>query len=143
MRHHHSVSKRSGRGAAAGKSHIADLTERVRLSGIVRLGACWIVALATCAVSAAPVAAENPALDGAFQKLAGLELGQGLDVFQPIRHAVVQSRADEKVRTDLEARLVAILQGDATDLAKDYACRQLAIVGSDTSMAVLAELLPN
>jgi len=102
-----------------------------------------IVALAASAVPAAPASGENPALDAAFQKLATLEPGQGLDAFAPIRQAVVQSRADERVRTDLEARLIAILQGGATDLAKDYACRQLAIVGSDTSIPVLAELLPN
>ena len=102
-----------------------------------------IVGLATYAVPAAPACGQNPALDGAFQKLARLELGQGLEILHPIRQAVVQSRADEKIRTDLDARLIAILQGDATDLAKDYACRQLVIVGSDTSIPVLAELLPN
>ena len=43
----------------------------------------------------------------------------------------------------LEARLIAILEGDATDLAKQYACRQLAMVGSDASVPVLAGLLPS
>ena len=146
MRHHPrhvSVSKRSSRGAVPGESRIADLIQRVRPTGIVRLGACLVVTLATYAVPAAPASGQNPALDEAFQKLAGLEPGQGLEIFHPIRQAVVQSRADEKVRTDLEARLIETLQGDATDLAKDYACRQLVIVGSDTSIPVLAELLPN
>ncbi|MEE8451816.1 MAG: HEAT repeat domain-containing protein, partial [Thermoguttaceae bacterium] len=81
--------------------------------------------------------------DQAFNKLLVLELGQGLEIFNHIRVAVVRSRTDKNIRADLEARLIAILGSDATDLAKDYACRQLAIVGSDTSMAVLAELLPN
>ena len=94
-------------------------------------------------VPAASDPGENAALDEAFQKLTTLEQGQGLEIFHPIRQAVVQSRADETVRTDLEARLIEILQGDATDLAKDYACRQLVIVGSDASIPVLAELLPN
>jgi len=146
MRHHSrhvSVSKRSSRGAVPWESRIADLIQQVCLTGFARLGACLIVALATSAVPAAPASGENPALDAAFQKLAALESGQGLDILHPIRQAIVQSRADEKVRTDLEARLIAILQGDATDLAKDYACRQLVIVGSDASMPVLAELLPN
>ncbi len=75
--------------------------------------------------------------------MTSLEPGQGLEVFHPIRQAIVQSRTDEKVRKDLEARLIAILRGDTTDLAKDYTCRQLVIVGSDTSIPVLAELLPN
>jgi len=138
-----SVSQRSSRGALPGKSPIGDLIQRVRPTGIARLGACLIVGLATCALPDAAAAGENPALDGAFQKLAGLELGQGLEIFHPIRQAVVQSRADEEVRTDLETRLIEILQGDATDLGKDYACRQLVLVGSDTSIPVLADLLPD
>ena len=47
------------------------------------------------------------------------------------------------MRTDLETRLVAVLQGAATDLAKDYACRQLPLIGSDACVAAVAELLPN
>ena len=124
MRHHFRhvhVSKRSSFGAAPGKSRIA------------RLGACLIVTLATYAVptasASASASAADPAFDGAFEKLAKLELGQGLDVLHPIRKAVVQSRVDEKIRTNLEARLIAILQSDATDLGKDHACRQLVIVG--------------
>ena len=146
MRHHPrlvSASERSSRSAVPGEARIADLIQRVHPTGIARLGAYLIVALATCALPAASASGENPALDGAFQKLVRLEPGQGLEILHPIRQAVVQSRADAKVRTDLEARLIEILQGDATDLAKDYACRQLVIVGSNTSIPILAELLPN
>lgn len=145
MRHHPrhgSVSMRSCRDAVPTESRMADLIQRVRLTGIARVGVCLIFGLATFAVPAAAVSAENPALDSAFQKLSMLEPGQGLEVFNPIRQAVVQSRTDEKVREDLEVRLIAILQGDATDMARDYACRQLVIVGSDASIPVLAGLLP-
>jgi len=82
-------------------------------------------------------------LDGAFQTLTKLEVGEDLGVLNPIRQAVVESRGDETARADLEARLIAILEGDATDLAKQYACRQLAVVGSDASVSVLAGLLPS
>ena len=146
MRHHArhvSVSEPISLGAVPGESRVADLIPRVRLAGIARLGACLIVALGAFAVPAASASDANPALDAAFGKLATLEPGQGLEMLHPIRQAVVQSRADQKVRTDLEARLIAILQGGATDMAKDYACRQLVIVGSDASIPVLAELLPN
>jgi HEAT repeat protein len=110
---------------------------------MVALGACMHVALATRVASAQADALANPALGAAFRKLTTLELGQDLGAFHPIRQAVVQSRTDEKVRTDLEARLIVVLQGDATDLGKDYACRQLVLVGSDASLPVLAELLTN
>ena len=107
------------------------------------LWACVIVGLAAQPALAAPDARDDSALDAAFQTLIKLELGQDLQQFHPIDLAVVQSRTDAAVRTDLEARLVAVLQGEATDLAKDYACRQLAIVGSDTCVPALAALLPN
>ncbi len=111
--------------------------------GAAPFWACLIAVLAVQAASAQSEVGANPPLDQAFQTLVKLELGQDLGVFGPIRQAVVASRTDEKTRADLEGRLTAILQGDATDLAKDYACRQLAIVGSEGSLPALAALLPN
>jgi HEAT repeat protein len=105
--------------------------------------ACMIFALAPYSVSAEPPPRGNSALDQAFQKLLKLELGQDLGIFTPIRQAVVASRTDEKARADLESRLVAVLRDDASDLGKDYACRQLVIVGTDASLSALAALLPN
>ena len=92
--------------------------------------ACVIMAFASFAVAAEPKPDANPALSQAFQTLVKLELGQDLGIFNPIRQAVVASRTDEQVRADLEGRLIAVLEADATDLAKDYTCRQLVIVGS-------------
>ena len=146
MRHHTrhvSVSRRNGCGAIHGESRIADLSQPARSPGVVRFGVYLIFGLAMCAAPAATACGEDAALDEAFQKLTTLKTGQGLEILHPIRQAVVQSRTDERARTDVEARLIAILQGDATDLAKDYACRQLVIVGSDASLPVLAGLLPN
>ena len=105
--------------------------------------ACLIAILASSAAQAQPAAGANPVLDQAFQTLTKLELGQDLGIFHPIREAVVASRTDERIRADVENRLIAVLQGDATDLAKDYACRQLVIVGSEASLPALAALLPN
>ena len=104
----------------------------------------WLVVI----VAGSTLPAQSPQegnlpLTVAFQALAKLELGQDLNAFHPIRQAVVASRTDEKVRADLEDRLIAVLQGDATDLGKDYACRQLVIVGSGASLPALAALLPN
>jgi HEAT repeat protein len=86
--------------------------------------------------------APDAAVDAAFAALKTLELGQTLDTFQPIEQAVARAHADEKARADLEARLAATLGGEATDLARDYACRQLALVGSDASVPALAALVP-
>lgn len=105
--------------------------------------ACVITAFASFAAAAEPQPDANPALSQAFQTLVKLELGQDLGIFNPIRQAVVASRTDEAVRADLEGRLIAVLESDATDLAKDYTCRQLVIVGSEASLPALAALLTN
>ena len=104
---------------------------------------CLLLALAALANLAQAEPGGNPALDAAFQSLVKLELGQNLGIFNPIRQAVLAARTNEEIRADLEGRLIAVLQGDATDLAKDYACRQLVIVGSDASLPALAALLTN
>jgi HEAT repeat protein len=165
--------ERSNQFANPRESPRADLTRRLRLAGIrahvTKRGrdympadarssfswSCWtsfgfsaclmalIVGLATHAVLAESQTGETPALDRAFQALAKLETGQDLHIFNPIRQAVLRAEVDEKVRTDIEARLIEMLQGTATDLAKEYACRQLVNVGSDASVPVLAELLPS
>lgn len=104
---------------------------------------CMLVGLAAHGVLAAPKVPDDSALDVAFQTLTKLEPGQDLQALNPIELAIVQSRGDDTVRTDLETRLVAVLQGAATDLAKDYACRQLPLIGSDACVAAVADLLPN
>ncbi len=92
-------------------------------------------------VGAEPTA--DPALDEAFQKLMVLEPGQDLQQFRPIDHAVGAAQSDESIRADIEARLIQVLRGEATDLGKDYACRQLVTVGGDEAIAALRELVPD
>lgn len=97
-------------------------------------------------VSAEPAKADltaDPALDEAFGKLMVLEPGQDLQQFRPIDRAVQAAQHDEAIRADIEARLVRVLRGEATELGKDYACRQLVTVGSDVAIAALSELLPD
>ncbi len=109
----------------------------------MRLVACLVVASVAQVALAQAETVPNPALDTAFEKLVSLELGQDLQIFAPIQQAVTQSHVDAQIRTDLETRLIAVLHGNATDLAKEFACRDLAIVGADDAIPALAELLPN
>ncbi len=113
-------------------------TAPTRFAPLVGFFACLIAAFAAAAEPSG-----NAALDEAFKTLAVLELGQDLQRFDPVRQAVAASRTDEPVRADLERRLVAIVESGATDLAKDYACRQLALMGSDAALPALARLLPD
>ena len=102
----------------------------------------WVVVALTTAAEP-PLPGGNLPLDEAFRTLAVLELGQDLQMFRPIREAVAASRTDAAVRADLEARLIGILRGEATALAKDYACRELTTVGTDAAVDALAALLPD
>ena len=126
-----SVSGSVSRDTPAGHAHLA------------RLGTCLIFTLAMCTLPAGRATGQNPALDEAFQQLTTLQPGQGLEMLHAIEQAVGLARTDEAIRRDLETRLIAAIQGDATDLAKDYACRQLVLVGRDASVPALAQLLPN
>ncbi|TVS14508.1 MAG: HEAT repeat domain-containing protein [Planctomycetaceae bacterium] len=105
---------------------------------VFSFGLMWLPA---GVVGAEPTA--DPALDEAFQKLMGLEPGQDLQQFRPIDQALGAAQRDESIRADIEARLVQVLRGEATDLGKDYACRQLVTVGGDEAIAALRELVPD
>ena len=94
-------------------------------------------------VTLAGVAQGDPALDAAFTALSTLQPGQDLQQFQPIEAALTAARTDAAVRAELESRLVSVLQGTSTDMAKDYACRQLARIGTDSCIPSLAALLPS
>ncbi len=133
------------------RNHTANLRQtrsatrspRRRIMVFTGLCICLMVGLTQHNLLAAPPPSLDPALDQAFQTLANLELGQDLGVFQSIGQAVSRSHTDGKVRTDIERRFVDLLQGNATDLAKEYACRQLTLVGSDASIPALSRLLAN
>ncbi len=102
-----------------------------------------LLVYASSAIAAEPAEEKPSPLDNAFVALQHLELGQNLGILSPIELAVLQSHNNKSVRKDLETRLLDTLRVDSTDLAKDYACRQLAIVGSDSALDTLAGLLPN
>ncbi len=110
---------------------------------VYAITACLVVSFASSNSLAQPAAAGPPAWNAAFELLGKLELGQNLATLRVIDQAVSQAHADADVRAALESRLIATLEGTATDLGKDYACRQLALVGSDTAVPALAALLPN
>ncbi len=87
------------------------------------------------------VRAEEPTRTGAFEALPAYELGKERRQLGPIDDAVAASFGDAAARAALEAKLLAVLAGDATPDAKDYVCRRLALVGTNASVPALAALL--
>lgn len=58
-----------------------------------------------------------------------------------IDQRIAQNLNDKKQLQELEIPLLEVLQSDATLPAKEYVCRQLALIGSDAAVPVLAKML--
>ena len=96
------------------------------------------------AAAVAPaVTADAAALDQAFEALKTYDWGADRKVLIPIEDAVVAALGNAGARAALEARLVAVLETDASRDAKDVVCRQLRILGTADSVPTLARLLPD
>ena len=80
-------------------------------------------------------------LDEAFAALKQYDWGSDMAPLAPIDDAVAATHDKADVRRDLENRLIATLQSDASRDAKDYVCRKLAIVGTVTAVPALDSLL--
>lgn len=108
------------------------------LSGLLTALTAWCVTTQTTAV-----AAESEALERAFARLAQYDFGDDYTELAPIERAVHASLGRESARAALEARLVTVLTGPAPNGAKDYACRTLTLIGTETAVPALAALLPD
>lgn len=58
-----------------------------------------------------------------------------------IDQRIVDARGAKKELADIERALLEVLQSDAKLPAKEYICRQLALIGSGQSVPVLSEML--
>lgn len=95
-------------------------------------------------MNAAPEAGPVPstaALDAAFAALDRYDRGSGRGALQPIDDAVAAATQDAALRAALETRLVAVLRGPASAVAREFACAQLARIGGPDAVAALAALL--
>lgn len=86
--------------------------------------------------------AEGEVLDNIFAEIAAWEPGKDASGLELMTDMVVQSHGDEAKRDQLERRLDDVLASeDATFDGKQYAAKQLYIMGTRDSVRVLAELL--
>ena len=86
-------------------------------------------------------ASADEALDKAFTALKTFDWGKDRKLVQPIEQAVVASHGNAAAQKDLQAKLAAVLTGDAPHGAKDFVCRQLSLIGSADCVPALAALL--
>jgi type 1 glutamine amidotransferase/HEAT repeat protein len=86
--------------------------------------------------------ADNQVLDNIFAQIAAWEPGKDASGLELVTDKVIKSHGDDGTRRSLERRFGQILQSaDATFDAKQYAAKQLYIMGTRNSIDVLAQLL--
>lgn len=86
-------------------------------------------------------APDSPTLDKAFQALAEYNDGSARALLAPIDEAVQAAVVDPGQRGALESRFIEALAAKANRPAREYACRQLAFVGTSRCVRVVASLL--
>lgn len=96
--------------------------------------------LLTAAVRAAAPPSAND-LDTVLRDASRYTLNGSREPLTRMEGWISQSRPGDSLRHQLELRLASALAGDATDEAKRAFCRQLWIMGSDTSVPALERML--
>jgi HEAT repeat protein len=87
--------------------------------------------------------AQNPSVDQALEQLKTYKLGDDSKPLQTIEDAVVRSHSDSAVREKLLESFRQVLQSETSFGARQFVCRQLALIGTENEVSVLAPLLPN
>lgn len=87
------------------------------------------------------MASDRVPLDDDFRALAVFDWGADAGPLARIDAATVACHGDTALAADLERRLLAIATGSTPRAAKEYACRKLALIGTDASVPALAPLL--
>jgi HEAT repeat protein len=113
-----------------------NLTPKILVSALAWLGGAGLL-VTTLAAPNPPATLE----EFAFQKILTYELGQSIEPLNLIADHVHDAAVNPDRRKELEQRLIAVLQAQATRAAKDFACRQLALIGTEAAVPALAALL--
>lgn len=87
------------------------------------------------------MSADPAVLTGGLAALHAFDWGQDPAALRPIDEAVVACQGDKQLRDDLEGRLAAVLSGSTSRAAKEYACRQLCLIGTAACVPAVAAVL--
>lgn len=80
-------------------------------------------------------------LDDAFTQLSTYDFGFDSRCTSVIASAVRLANGDDVLLASLRSRLVDVLRQDVPTGAKDFVCRQMALIGDESSVSALAALL--
>ncbi|NWF86085.1 MAG: HEAT repeat domain-containing protein, partial [Bryobacteraceae bacterium] len=85
--------------------------------------------------------AQTPDPAALVRAVAAYDYGQDRAPLDAVSDLTRASHADPALRARLESALIGLLRGHATNAAKDFACRELSVIGGDASVPALAALL--
>lgn len=82
-------------------------------------------------------------MDELISQLKAYDWGGDRGALAGIDNLIVAARGDKDKLAEIETVLLEVLQSDAKLPAKEYVCRQLALIGTTRCVPVLAALLPD
>lgn len=115
--------------------------ERKKKNRVNREFSVFLIIGLIIAVSMTACGTRRVELDQDFQKILTYKFGESREPLTVISDRVRDSYGNPKERLNLERQLAQLLRSDSTLECKDFACRQLRIIGTKESIPVLAELL--
>ncbi len=109
-----------------------------------RLSVAQAVACAALALVGALHAGEKGVDDAVFQKIRSAKVGEATGEFGAVANAAVASLGDAELRKSLEKQLVGLVgDKEASFDARQFACRQLMMMGTAACVPAVAALLPD
>ena len=87
------------------------------------------------------VPAQTPDLDQAFAKAATWDFDQDRDPLQAVADLIAKAHGNPTQLREIERRLIALLQSNIKPGAKDFACKQLSLIGTEAAVPALAAML--
>ena len=113
---------------------------KTRLSAVLlSIGIC----LGPAMVARSEQAPAQADVDQAIAEAATYEPGTSAEPFRKLEQWLRQSASQPALREQLERGLVKLLRPEAGFGARRFACKQLGIIGSESALPALAELLRN
>ena len=82
-------------------------------------------------------------MDDLMAKLKAYDWGGARGSLMGIDASIVAAHGNAKKLSEIEQALLEVLQSDVPIPAKEYICRQLALIGTDRCVPVLAAMLPD
>ena len=113
----------------------------VALACCTLAGSPRVAAQADQTTDLAPAVVDSLAIDRLIQAAARFESGQSLQPLRRLEQLSRDARTRPELRRRLELGLVRLLAPNSTVEAKQFACQQLAMIGTEDSLPALARLL--